>query len=84
MSARQFPDVPFLGFRTKRCILSRTLGRRPYLGPISAGVIVAMGCNGYSAMACDAQGRIAATLALTGDVPDGYDAAELSVRTRSG
>lgn len=77
-----FPDVPFLGFRTKRCILSRTVGRRPYLGPLGEGLVVAMGCNGYSAMASDAQGRIAASLALTGEVPGGYDAAELTVRTQ--
>ncbi|MGS0685490.1 NAD(P)/FAD-dependent oxidoreductase [Nakamurella sp. GG22] len=76
-----FPHTRFLSFRTKRCILSRTVGRRPYLGPLGDGVVVAMGCNGYSAMASDAQGRIAATLALTGEVPDGYDAAELAVRT---
>lgn len=76
-----FPDVPFLGFRTKRCILSRTVDRRPYLGFITEGLVVAMGCNGYSAMASDAQGRIAATLAVTGRPPDGYDAAELAVRT---
>ena len=75
-----FPDVPFRGFRTKRCILSRTISRRPYLGQVGDGWVVAMGCNGYSAMASDAQGRIAATLALTGQVPDGYDPAELTVR----
>jgi len=76
-----FPTVPFLGFRTKRCIISRTVDRRPYLGPLGEGLVVAMGCNGYSAMASDAQGRVAATLALTGEVPDGYDATELAVRT---
>lgn len=43
-----FPDTPFLGFRTKRCIISRTVGRRPYIGPVADGVTVAMGCNGYS------------------------------------
>ncbi len=76
-----FPDTAFLGFRTKRCILSRTVDRRPYLGPLGDGVVVAMGCNGYSAMASDAQGRVAASVALTGEVPAGYDADELAVRT---
>jgi sarcosine oxidase len=76
-----FPTVDFLGFHAKRCILSRTVGRRPYLGPLGDGVVVAMGCNGYSAMASDAQGRIAAHLALTGDVPDGYRADEMAVKT---
>ncbi len=60
---------------------SALLGRRPYLGPLGDGVVVAMGCNGYSAMASDAQGRIAASVALRGEVPAGYDAAELAVRT---
>lgn len=75
-----FPQVPFLSFRTKRCVLSRTVGRRPYLGRVDDGLVVAMGCNGYSAMASDAQGRIAAALVTTGGVPAGYDADNLQVR----
>ena len=50
-----FPEVPFRSFRTKRCVISRTVGRRPYLGEVSPRLRVAMGCNGYSAMASDAQ-----------------------------
>lgn len=78
-----FPDVPFLGYQTKRCIISRTVERRPYLGPVGNEVTVAMGCNGYSAMASDAQGHIAATLTLTGEVPTGYDTTDFTVRTQS-
>ncbi len=76
-----FPTVDFLGFHAKRCILSRTVGRRPYLGRLGGGVVVAMGCNGYSAMASDAQGRIAAHLALVGEVPHEYSGDELAVTT---
>ncbi|CAB4332543.1 MAG: FAD-dependent oxidoreductase [Actinobacteria bacterium] len=77
-----FPDIDFLSFQTKPCVISRTVTKNPYIGAVADRLLVATGCNGYSAMTSDAQGRIAATLALTGSYPEGYSAADFKVFTR--
>jgi glycine/D-amino acid oxidase-like deaminating enzyme/CRP-like cAMP-binding protein len=42
----------------------------PAIGPLRAGVIIAMGCNGYGGSYTTAAGLAAAEMALTGRVPD--------------
>jgi sarcosine oxidase len=64
------PRLPILEHTTKRCIVSYTPDRRPYIGETGTkGLFVAGGCNGYSAMASDAIGRVAAALMRTGEMP---------------
>ncbi|MEP7268237.1 MAG: FAD-dependent oxidoreductase [Saprospiraceae bacterium] len=58
---------------TKKCIISRTVTGRPYIGATSmAGLFLAGGCNGYSAMCSDAIGRVASHLVLKGLIPENY------------
>jgi glycine/D-amino acid oxidase-like deaminating enzyme len=67
------PNVPILNTITKKCIISRTAHGRPYIGATGPqGLFVAGGCNGYSAMCSNAIGHTAATLMLTGQLPQGY------------
>jgi len=67
-----FPTVTFLGTEFKRCVISRTFTENPYIGEIDSGLYVAHGCNGYSAMSSDAQGKQAAALMSTGKFGEGY------------
>jgi glycine/D-amino acid oxidase-like deaminating enzyme len=58
---------------TKRCIVSFTKHRKPYIGTLNnEGLFVACGGNGYSAMCSDALGRIAANLLTEGTFPEEY------------
>ena len=67
-----FPTVSFLGTELKRCVISRTFTENPYIGEVDSGLYVAHGCNGYSAMSSDAQGRQAAALMSSGMFDEGY------------
>ena len=77
-----FPRVNFLSFQTKPCVISRTVTANPYIDVIEPGLFVATGCNGYSAMTSDAQGKVAAHLVLTGQYPAGYHGADFALRTK--
>lgn len=58
---------------TKKCVISRTETGRPYIGETSiAGLFVAGGCNGYSAMCSDAIGSVVSNLILNGSIPKDY------------
>jgi sarcosine oxidase len=67
-----FPTIEFLKTELKPCVISRTATESPYIGEIEDGLFVAHGCNGYSAMSSDAQGRQGAKLLATGTFEEGY------------
>ncbi|MEY3127769.1 MAG: hypothetical protein RIS06_325, partial [Actinomycetota bacterium] len=53
-------------------VISRTVTENPYIGEVDSGLFVLLGCNGYSAMSSDAQGRQAAALLTSGTFDEGY------------
>lgn len=60
---------------TKRCIVSYTKHRKPYIGALNNdGLFAACGGNGYSAMCSDALGKIAANLLIENNFLQGYSA----------
>ena len=62
------PGLAIQSLQTKRCIISRTPGRHPYIGRVDDhGWFVATGGNGYSAKCSDSIGNLAARLMATGD-----------------
>jgi sarcosine oxidase len=73
-----FPEVNFLSLETKPCVISRTPTSNPYIDMVDEGLFIATGCNGYSAMSSDAQGRIAATLMRARDYEPGYSQRDLA------
>lgn len=60
------PNVDFLSFQTKRCILSRTPNKYPIIDQITERTYVATGAHGSGAKSSDAIGRMVAGLALDG------------------
>lgn len=78
------PGVRFDSFISKRCIISRTPHKKPYIGLADGkGLFVATGGNGYSAMCSDALGWITANLALNGEFPEGYREEDFRLILRS-
>jgi glycine/D-amino acid oxidase-like deaminating enzyme len=74
------PGLAFESFLTKRCIISRTPHGRPYIGETErAGLYVAGGCNGYSAMCSDGIGQVAAHLVGKGAFPAGFDSEDFEL-----
>ncbi|MFY7963604.1 MAG: NAD(P)/FAD-dependent oxidoreductase [Chitinophagaceae bacterium] len=74
------PDLQIDEVIIKKCIISWTAHKRPYIGETTQkDLYVAGGCNGYSAMCSDAIGSVASHLILNGKMPTGYkdDAFEL-------
>lgn len=67
-----FPSVVLLESSFKPCVISRTASQNPYIGEVDEGLYVLHGCNGYSAMSSDAQGRQAAALINNGKFDEGY------------
>jgi sarcosine oxidase len=67
-----FPQIYFLEKELKPCVISRTVTENPYIGEVEDGLFVLVGCNGYSAMSSDAQGRQMAALVTNGRFDDGY------------
>lgn len=57
-----WPGVSFLGFETRRCILSRTPSGYPVIDRVDDHLVVAAGGNGGSAKSADTLGRLAAGL----------------------
>ena len=67
------PQIEFISFQTKRCIISRTTHGNPYIGKLeNENIYLAGGCNGYSAMCSDAIGKVASHLISFGDYPEPY------------
>ncbi|MEO8412725.1 MAG: FAD-binding oxidoreductase [Ginsengibacter sp.] len=70
------PGLQANEYFTKRCIVSFTKHRKPYIGQLdNRGLFVACGGNGYSAMCSDALGNIASHLVTDGIFPKEYSAA---------
>ncbi|HEY5405456.1 MAG TPA: FAD-binding oxidoreductase [Ginsengibacter sp.] len=70
------PGLQAKEYFTKRCIVSFTKHRKPYIGRLNdRGLFVACGGNGYSAMCSDALGNIASRLLTEGVFPKEYPAA---------
>jgi sarcosine oxidase len=74
------PSVRFESLTTKPCVISRTVSDNPYIDKVDEGLYVATGCNGYSAMSSDAQGRVAAHLISAGTYPNGYSHEDFQAR----
>jgi sarcosine oxidase len=67
------PNLEANSYQTKKCIISRTVHGRPYIGEsLQKGLYIAGGCNGYSAMCSDAIGNVAAEVVLTGQISNTY------------
>ena len=64
------PEVDFLGWQAKPCIIADTPTTLPYIDQLENGVTVAFGGNGHAAKSADAVGALAAKLALTGEWSD--------------
>ncbi len=60
------PNVEFLSFQTKRCILTRTTNKYPIIDQITARSYVASGAHGSGAKSADTMGRLAAGLLIDG------------------
>jgi len=60
------PNVEFLSFQTKRCVLSRTPNKYPIIDQLSERSYVATGAHGSGAKSSDAIGQMVARLALDG------------------
>lgn len=70
------PGLQAKEYFTKRCIVSFTKHRKPYIGKLDDhNLFVACGGNGYSAMCSDALGNIASHLLMQGIFPKEYSAA---------
>ena len=67
-----FPQISMLEKELKPCVISRTVTENPYIGEVEDGLFVVVGCNGYSAMSSDAQGRQTAALVTSGCFDEGY------------
>ncbi|MEP7252110.1 MAG: FAD-binding oxidoreductase [Ginsengibacter sp.] len=68
------PELEAQEFATKKCIITRTVHEKPYVGALEKkGLFVAAGGNGYGAMCSDALGRIAAHLVVHESFAPGYD-----------
>ena len=65
------PDVDFLSFQTKRCILTRTPNKYPIIDQVTERTYVATGAHGSGAKSSDAIGRMVAELAMDGRWPRG-------------
>jgi sarcosine oxidase len=74
-----FPHVTFLETALKPCVISRTSTENPYIGEVDDGLFVAHGCNGYSVMSSDAQGRQAAALLSKGRFGEGFSESDFKL-----
>jgi sarcosine oxidase len=68
------PGISIEEVHEKRCIVCYTKHNKPYIGPVDKGLFVAAGGNGYAAMSSDTLGKIAATVLLEKQFPDGFSA----------
>jgi sarcosine oxidase len=74
-----FPNIVPIRTSLKPCVISRTKTENPYIGEAEDGLFVLHGCNGYSAMSSDAQGRQAAALIATGKFDSGYSESDFKL-----
>lgn len=64
------PEVPFISYAMKPCVIADTATGLPFVGIVDDGRIVARGGNGHAAKSGDAIGALAVRLALTGEWND--------------
>ncbi len=64
------PDVPFLSFSMKPCVITDTTTGLPFIGIVDDGRVIARGGNGHAAKSADAIGALAVGLAQTGEWTD--------------
>jgi glycine/D-amino acid oxidase-like deaminating enzyme len=74
-----FPNILPIRTSLKPCVISRTKTENPYIGEAEEGLFVLHGCNGYSAMSSDAQGRQTAALIAKGKFDDGYSESDFEL-----
>jgi sarcosine oxidase len=60
------PEVEFLSFQTKRCIITRTPNKYPIIDQITDRTYVASGAHGSGAKSSDTLGQLAAGLTIDG------------------
>ena len=60
------PDVDFLSWSAKPCLITDTESGLPFVDIIAPGLTVAFGGNGHAAKSSDAIGQLAARLAIEG------------------
>lgn len=77
------PDVRFVSWESKPCLITETESRLPFVDHVGDGVVVAVGGNGHAAKSSDAIGALAAGLVLNGKWTDSDLAAD-SFRARFG
>lgn len=77
------PDVRFVSWESKPCLITETENRLPFVDHVGDGVVVAVGGNGHAAKSADAIGALAAGLVLNGKWTD-KDLAADSFRVRFG
>lgn len=64
------PDIDFLSFSMKPCLITDTATGLPFVGMIDNGLVVARGGNGHAAKSADAIGALAVGLATHGEWTD--------------
>lgn len=60
------PDLPFISFSMKPCVITDTASGLPFVGIVDDGRVVARGGNGHAAKSADAIGALAVGVALNG------------------
>jgi sarcosine oxidase len=80
----QFPEVEFLSFESKRCIVCYTPSRHATIDEVGDGIFVAAGGNGRGAKGSDTLGYLAAGLIHDGswphDIPRGPFRASIKIK----
>lgn len=61
-----FPALVPLSFKTKHCIIERTISKKPFLKGNGNNIFTCTGGNGYGAMCSDAVGKMAAEMVMAG------------------
>lgn len=64
------PDVKFLSWQSKPCVITDTVTERPYIGKVSDNIYVATGGCGAAAKSSDEIGRLGAELMLNERIID--------------
>ena len=66
------PSLPIISFKTKHCIIERTVSGNPIINKSPEGVYTCTGGNGYGAMCSDAMGFLAANTIMEKPLPAGF------------
>ena len=66
------PALPIISYKTKHCIIERTVSENPILNESVKGVYTCTGGNGYGAMCSDAMGLLAANMVIQKPLLQGF------------